>query len=41
MESGRSEEVNEEELLLRLVASLIVQIILNEEDECDRVHPDK
>jgi hypothetical protein len=41
MKPERSEEVNEEELLLRLVASLIVQIILNEEDERDRVHPDK
>lgn len=42
METVKSETVNEkEEELLRLVASLIVQIILNQEYERDRVHEDK
>ena len=42
MEQVRNEEVSEkEDELLRLVASLIVQIILNEEDERNRVHADK
>ena len=42
METVKSEPVNEkEDELLRLVASLIVQIILNQQDECDRVHTDQ
>ena len=42
METVKSEPVNEkEDELLRLVASLIVQIILNQEYERDRVHEDK
>ena len=42
MKTVESEPINEkEEELLRLVASLIVQIILNQEDECDRVHTDQ
>ena len=42
MEPVKSEPVNEkEDELLRLVASLIVQIILNQQDECDRVHTDQ
>jgi hypothetical protein len=43
MDAVRSENANgKEEELLRLVASLIVEIILKEdENECDRIHPDK
>ena len=42
METVKSEPVNEkEDELLRLVASLIVQIVLNQQDECDRVHTDQ
>jgi hypothetical protein len=42
MEPVKSEPVNEkEDELLHLVASLIVQIILNQEYERDRVYEDK
>lgn len=41
METERSPVNEKEDELLRLIASLIVQIILNQEDERDRVHEDK